>query len=163
VRLAAFPRILSAATAAVALVGGVAVHAPSAHADGFDVFWCWDDPIVSVGGHLVDIRTEQPLANLLTMRNTSLTVIIPQNVSGGVVLNDVSLFPMTTTVSATGPKYSGTGPIPFTVKATVTATKSYQVKLTALPVLDLKELLAGSTSTQGQSNTTITMQMTVAN
>jgi hypothetical protein len=145
-------------TGATLLIGTAAPLAQHAHAD---FFWCWDDPIVSVQGHLLEIRTGQPLANLLTMRSTALTVIVPQNVSGSVVLDDVSAFPMKTTISATGPAWKGSGAIPVTIEATVTAGKSYPVQLVALPLLNLSTPIAGPTSTQGQANATITMSVSL--
>lgn len=143
----------------VATIGAAAPQlSTGAHAD---FLWCWDDPIVSIQGHLLEIKTGQPLLNLLTMRNTALQIVIPSNVSGSVVLNDISAFPMQTTISPTGAAWSGKGSIPVTIKAVVTAGVSYSVQLTAQPLLDLTHLLAGAKSTQGTTNTTITLTTTV--
>ncbi|HZU76443.1 MAG TPA: hypothetical protein VFA70_06735 [Dehalococcoidia bacterium] len=154
-------RLIAPLAAAVVLFAGAAPQFTShAHAD---FLWCWDDPIVSVQGHLLEIRTGQPLGDLLTMRNTNLVVVIPKNTTGSVVLNDISAFPMTTTISATGPAWSGSGAIPVTVKATVAAGVSYPVQVVGQPVASLVPLtvLGAAGSASGKTNTTITMAMSL--
>jgi hypothetical protein len=131
--------------------------------------WCFDDPIVAVNGRLVDIRVQMPVRNLLSMRSTTLTVIIPKNTTGAVVVDDISAFPMKTTVSATGPAWDGRGALPITVVTNVSAATSYPIKVTALPVASLDSvrgllnpgntLLAGSTSATGTANTPLKMSM----
>jgi hypothetical protein len=123
--------------------------------------WCADDPIISVGGRLVDIQVQMPLANLLTMRSTDLTVVVPQNVSAFVVLDDISAFPMHTTIARTGPAWSGSGPLPITIQVHVNASTNYPIRLKATPVLVLSTLLAGPTTAQGVANTTLSMPMTL--
>lgn len=124
-------------------------------------FWCWDDPIISVNGNLVDIRVDLPLAKLLAMRSTTLTVVVPKNVSGAVVLNDISVFPMKTTISATGPAWSGKGSIPITINTMVTSGGSFPIQVVATPVLNLTTLLAGPKSAAGTSNSPLSFAMTL--
>lgn len=133
-----------------------------AHADEL---WCFDDPIISVNGNLIDIKTELPLLDLLSMRTTTLTVVIPSNVSGSVVLDDVSAFPMKTTISRTGPTWLGIGSIPVTIKANVAASSNLPVQVVATPVANLLklQLLGSATSKSGTANTQIRMPMSVGN
>lgn len=123
--------------------------------------WCADDPIISVGGRLVDIQVQMPLANLLSMRSTELTVVIPNNVPGFVVLDDISAFPMRTTISRAGPSWSGSGPVPITVKVEVAAASNYPTRVVATPLLILSTPLAGPTTAQGVANTPLLMPMTL--
>src|SRR5581483_2692403 len=102
--------------------------------------WCFDDPVVSVNGNLVDIQVQLPLQYLLSMRRTTVTVVIPSNVRGAVVLNDVSAFPMTTTIAATGPRWSGSGPVPVTIVTSVQSAVSHAVKVQATPLANLSRL-----------------------
>lgn len=126
-------------------------------ATGYEV-WCADDPIVSVGGHLIDIQVQMPVDKLLTMRSTRLTVIVPQNVPGFVVLDDISAFPMQTTVVAGDPPWAGAGPVPVRVVVDVTAALSYPVRVAAKPV-DLGTLLTGPTFATGTANTRIELRL----
>jgi len=123
--------------------------------------WCADDPIISVGGRLVDIQVQVPLANLLTMRSTNLTVVVPRNVNAFVVLDDISAFPMNTTISRTGPSWSGSGPLPITVNVQVSASTNYPIRVSATPVLVLSTLLAGPTTAEGVANTPLSMRMSL--
>ncbi|HEV2106814.1 MAG TPA: hypothetical protein VGR16_00975 [Thermomicrobiales bacterium] len=109
------------AAAALLLSGG---------ATAYEV-WAADDPVVSVEGRLVDIQVQMPLDHLLQMRATTLTVIIPQNATGTVVVDDVSAFPMVTTIVARGPKWDGVGGLPVTVVVEVTAATNYPIRLAA--------------------------------
>jgi hypothetical protein len=131
--------------------------APHAHAEE----WCFDDPIVSVNGNLMDIRVTMPLGNLLTMRSTTVTVVVPRNVPGAVILPDISAFPMTTRVSPTGPTWLGFGPIPVTVNVLVNAGSRYQTSVVATPVLNLSNLLASPKSGSGTTNTPFSLSMTL--
>jgi len=119
--------------------------------------WCWDDPVVIVGGRIVDIRVQLPLANLLTMRSTTLTVVVPRNVTGFVLVDDVSAFPMRTTVSATGSAWNGSGPLPITLQAMVESPVAFNIHLVATPVVDLTRLLQAPTSAYGRAGTPLSM------
>ena len=150
-------RILLALCLPLCLVLGL-MPALAGHA-GADDIWCFDDPIISVNGHLVDVKVEMPLANLLTMRSTALTVVIPKNVPGFVVLNDISVFPMQTTISRTGAAWSGHGSVPITVLARVTASKTYAARMIATSDLALLLPLAPPVTVNGTSNTTMRLSM----
>ena len=119
--------------------------------------WCFDDPLISVGGRLVDIQVQIPVGNLATMRATTLTVVIPRNVSGGVLVDDISAFPMTTTISRTGPSWNGLGGLPITVVVDVLAGETYPIRAVATPLLALGTPLADATVAYGYANTTLTM------
>jgi hypothetical protein len=123
--------------------------------------WCFDDPIVAVNGNLMDIRVTMPLANLLTMRNTSLTVTVPSNVSGAVILNDISAFPMQTTIAHNKTTWSGKGSIPVTIGVLVTATTTYSTSVVATPVLNLSNLFAMPVSASGTTNQAFSLSMSV--
>src|SRR4051794_16221173 len=114
-------RLAIAAAAALALCAIATIGRGDQKASAFET-WCFDDPVVSVNGNLVDIQVQLPLLNLLSMRRTTVTVVIPQNVKGYVVVNDISAFPMTTTISATGPTWSGKGAVTITVITNVQST-----------------------------------------
>src|SRR3712207_6095771 len=106
-----------------------------------------------VNGTLVDIRVGMPLAHVLTMRTTTLTVIIPRNVTGAVLVDDVSLFPMTTRIAATGAAWSGGGGIPITIVADVQAATAYPIQVVATPVATLTNPLAQPVTGSGTANT----------
>ncbi|MBI2760619.1 MAG: hypothetical protein HYX51_04235 [Chloroflexi bacterium] len=126
------PRLLVIVLAVLLSLAAVPVRAERESAD-----WSWDDPIVSVGGRLIDIQVQMPSKYLLTMRSTTLLVIIPSNVRGVVVLDDISAFPMDTMVRSWGPAWDGKGDIPITIVATVVAKADYDIRIVAKPVLNL--------------------------
>ena len=41
------------------------------HANAYDT-WCADDPVVWIGGHLLDVQVQVPVRYLITMRSTTL-------------------------------------------------------------------------------------------
>jgi hypothetical protein len=146
----------------IAVLCGIVVT-PAASAAAYET-WCADDPIVSIGGQLVDIQVQMPVAMLATMRSTSLTVTIPRNVSGAVVVDDVSAFPMKTEVEAKAPSWSGSGPLPVTIVVTVESSVSYEIRVVATPVADssaLSTTATGTTSTTGTTNSRLVMSMTL--
>jgi hypothetical protein len=130
----------------VAIVVGALTLSSPRQASAYDT-WCADDPIVWIGGHLLDVQVQMPVSRVLTMRSTTLTIIIPRNVPGFVLVDDISAFPMTTTVSARGPRWDGKGSLPITIIASVQATTSYEVRVTATPLLNSHSLTAGAAST----------------
>lgn len=93
--------------------------------------WCADDPVVAVEGRLLDIQVQMPVDHLLEMRSTTLTVVIPRNTTGAVVVDDVSAFPMRTSIAPTGPPWAGTGGVPVTLVVEVEAATSYPIRLVA--------------------------------
>lgn len=131
--------------------------------------WCFDDPVISIGGRLVDVQVQMPVQNLLTMRSTTLTIIIPSNVSGQVIVPNLSAFPMTINISRTGPAWNGRGGLPVTMLTNVTATTNYPVRLVATPVASLDSvsgvlnlsntLLAGTSVATGKANSTVKLSM----
>jgi hypothetical protein len=130
----------------VVIAAVVLAERGSRQADAYDT-WCADDPIVSIGGHLLDVQVQMPVNRVLTMRSTTLTIIIPRNVFGFVLVDDISAFPMTTKVEASGPHWNGKGSLPITIIASVQATTTYEVRLTATPLLNSQSLVAGSART----------------
>ena len=150
-------RLLLALCVPLCLVLG-AMPALAGHARADEV-WCFDDPVISVDGHLVDVKVEMPLANLLTMRSTATTVVIPKNVPGSVVLNDISAFPMQTTISRTGAAWSGHGSLPITILTTVTASQSYPARVIAEADLTGLLMLGRPATVNGITNTTMHLSM----
>ena len=144
-----------------ALVCALAVTLLSAgHAEAYET-WCFDDPVVSVNGRLVDIQVQMPSHKVSEMRSTKLTVVIPNNVSGSVVVDDVSAFPMQTTISPTGPKWDGSGPLSITIVVDVTTDTSYEVRVVATPLLNLTTPLAEPTTDTGTTNVPLRMPMSL--
>jgi hypothetical protein len=139
------------------VAGGLLRGAPAAHAD----MWCFDDPLVSVGGRLLDIRAGMPTANLLSARTTTLTVIIPQNVSGAVLVDDISAFPLQTTIVASGPVWGGSGPLPVTVRSYVAAATPFPTNLTVTPLVAPGVPLGSASSAFGSTNTPLTLTLTL--
>jgi hypothetical protein len=139
------------------LLTSITMARPAAAIEG----WCADDPLVAVNGSLLDIQVQMPVGQLLTMRSTTLTVIIPSNATGMVVLDNVSAFPMKTTVSATGPEWNSTGSIPITIVADVKADQDYPIRVVATPVLPIT-LLGGQSIAQGTANVPLSMPMMLA-
>ncbi|MGI8553644.1 MAG: hypothetical protein ACR2PL_23080 [Dehalococcoidia bacterium] len=154
-----FRSLLAAPLAALVLAGGALVQ--PAMPTRAEEIWCFDDPVVAVNGHLLDIKVEQPLANILTMRSTTITVVIPKNVPGSVTMNDVSAFPMQTAVSRTGAAWSGSGAIPVTIVTSVSAKSNYPVQVAATPVLNVLGLLGSPSTATGTANTAIKLSTKV--
>ena len=131
----------------VIAVAALALSSPK-RASAYDT-WCADDPIVWIGGHLLDVQVQMPVNRVLTMRSTTLTIIIPRNVFGFVLVDDISAFPMKTTVQPSGPHWNGKGSLPITIVALVQATVSFEVRVTATPLLNSQSLVTGLTKTLG--------------
>jgi hypothetical protein len=123
--------------------------------------WCADDPVVSVNGNLLDIQVQMPVNHVLTMRQTTLTIVIPENTSGTVVVDDVSAFPMTTRIAKTAPAWSGSGPIPITIVVEVSASSDYPVRIVATPLANLTTPLAAPSTLYGTANTPLVMPMSL--
>jgi hypothetical protein len=154
-------RLVLAVVAAAALA--VVAVTPD-RADAWEV-WCFDDPIISVNGNLVDVQVQMPLRNLLTMRSTNLTIVIPSNTRGAVVVDDISAFPMTTRISPTGPAWNGRGGIPITVVVDVAAASNYPFRVTAKQLATRSDLVGGLLSpaaiAYGTANTRLAMPITI--
>jgi hypothetical protein len=121
--------------------------------------WCADDPVVAIEGRLLDIQVQMPVSSVASMRSTTLTVIIPQNAAGHVVVDDISAFPMKTTVVARGPKWGRAGPVPVTIVVEVTAATSYPIRVTATPLLNLATVLTAPETAAGTANTRIELKL----
>ncbi len=117
----------------------------------YDV-WSADDPVVLIGSHLLDIQVQLPTAELLTMRSTTLTVRIPSNVSGTVVVENTSAFPMQVIIVPTGAAWDGRSPLPITLVVDVTADKRFPIRLVATPLLALGVPAAAATRVEGTAN-----------
>ncbi len=123
--------------------------------------WCADDPIVSIDGRLLDIQVQMPTSQLTTMRSTTVTVVIPQNLAGHVVVDDVSAFPMQTQVVPRGKPWDGTGPIPVDVVVEVTASSDYPVRVAVTPLLNVTTPSASATTVTGTANSRIVVPLVV--
>ena len=140
----------------------VAVLAPllPAQVDAIET-WCVDDPLVSVDGRLVDIQVQIPADHVATMRSTRLTIIVPRNAAGTVLVDDVSAFPMQTTISPSGPSWDGVGPLPLTLVVEVAASTRYPIRVVATPLLTLGTPLAPPTTATGTSNVPLRVSMSL--
>ena len=123
--------------------------------------WCADDPVVSVNGRLVEIQVQMPTSMVATMRSTTLKVIVPKNVPAEVVVDDVGAFPMETTISPTGPKWDGDGPLPITIVVDVTASTSYEIRVVATQLLTLGAPVGERTTATGTTNIPLRMSMSL--
>lgn len=123
--------------------------------------WCADDPLVSIEGRLLDIQVQVPAGQLVTMRATTLTVVIPHNATGEVLLAGVSAFPMRTTIATTGPRWDRTGALPVTVVVKVEATARFPIRLTATPLLNLTMPAAPATMAEGTTNVPLRVALTL--
>ncbi|MER3419047.1 MAG: hypothetical protein C4290_00305 [Chloroflexota bacterium] len=123
--------------------------------------WCADDPLVAVDGRLLDIQVQMPLQNVATMRATTLTVVIPSNVAGSVLVDDVSAFSMQTRVVASAPAWDGRGPLPITVIVDVTATVSYPIRAVITPLTGAGVPLAAPIVATGTANTRLMVPFTL--
>ena len=121
--------------------------------------WCFDDPIVSVDGPLVDIQVQMPRERVATMRSTTLTIIIPKNTTGAVVVDDVSAFPMHTTISPSGPKWDGSGSLPIRIVVEVAADTDYDIRVVGTPLSALGVSLGSATMAMGRTNIPLRMGM----
>ena len=152
-------RLVLASLAALLLCAPVGVPVLPATASAG---WCWDDPLVLVNGRLLDIRVGMPIEYVATMRTTTLTIIIPRNVVGAILVHDVSAFPMTTQLAATAPPWNGRGEVPVRIVADVQASTSYPIALVATPLLTGREVLAPAIQATGTANTPLSLALTLS-
>jgi hypothetical protein len=124
--------------------------------------WCADDPVVAINGLPLDVQVQLPTADALTLRSTALTIVIPRNVTGQVVVNDVSAFPMTTVIAATAPPWFGRGMLPITIQVEVTAAITVPVQVVATQTPTGPALLPNQVSASGSANTTLVVPMNLA-
>ena len=99
--------------------------------------WCADDPVIMVGGRIADIQLQMPATQVAAMRSTALVVTVPRNVAGTVLIDDVSAFPMQTTILPLGPTWDGNGAIPITVIVQVDADAWYPIRVVITPASKL--------------------------
>jgi len=148
-------RALTALTLLLATTFALTATAP--HTQAFEA-WCFDDPLIAVNGRLMDVQMRMPVAYAQTARSTALTIIVPKNVTGIVVLDDVSAFPMHTTISATAPAWSGTGAIPVVIQAYVSSATTFPTSVVATPLLAPGQIIGPSVSASGTTNSLITLK-----
>ena len=153
------PLLKGSARGAVLFMALLVITSVFPHRAGAIETWCADDPLVSVGGRLLDIQVQMPVANVATMRSTTLTVIIPRNVSGAVLVDDVSAFQMRTIISPTGPAWNGTGGLPVTIRVDVESPAEFPLRVVATPLLAPGAPLAGPTTAYGKANTPLLLKM----
>jgi hypothetical protein len=140
---------------AVVILALLLLARPVSAVDG----WCADDPVLVVHDITLDLQVQMPTTDVLTMRTTTTTVVIPRNVSGQVLVDDVSAFPMTTRVTATGPAWSGSGAMPITIQVDVTAATSYPERVVATQPLTLTQILPNQATTTGTANTPLVLSL----
>ncbi len=148
--------LVAVVTLAVVLLALLAPLAGPVHAvDG----WCADDPVLEVNGIALDLQVQMPVSDVLTLRSTTTTVVIPSNVRGRVLVDDVSAFPMTTRVAAIGAPWSGSGALPITVLVDVSAATSYPERVVATQPLTLTQILPNQATAMGTANTRLVLSM----
>jgi hypothetical protein len=121
--------------------------------------WCADDPVLAINGITLDLQVQMPATEVLTLRSTTTTVVIPSNVHGQVLVDDVSAFPMTTRVAAIGSPWSGNGALPITVLVDVTAATSYPERVVATQPLTTTQILPNQATATGTANTRLVLSM----
>ena len=131
--LAAAPRLLAAALAALLLLGVAAVRVPPARAN---LAWCWNVPGLVVGGRAVQLKLGVPLGEVATVTGSTLVVTVPAGVPATLAAANAAAFITRLRLDvalATDPSlaYSGTGPVPVRVEATVNAPTSTRTVLVA--------------------------------
>jgi hypothetical protein len=99
-----------------------------------DWVWCWDDPTLTVNGRVVHINTGVPTDQRKLIEHVVLTVVVPEGVSAnlsGVNAAQGTGSLRTITVLQYAGTYSGSGPIPVTVTATVSGPAGVPTMLSA--------------------------------
>ncbi len=121
--------------------------------------WCADDPVLVINGITLDLQVQMPATQVLTARSTTTTVVVPSNVQGQVLVDDVSAFPMTTRVAPIGSPWSGNGALPITVLIDVTAATSYPERVVATQPLTVAQALPNQATATGTANTRLVLSM----
>ena len=99
------------------------------------VGWCLDDPTLVVNGRTVHINIGVPSDLRRSVDYVTLVVEVPSNVSASLsgtnAAQGTGILGVRSTLSFTGAIYSGTGPIPVTVTATVNSAVVMPTRLSA--------------------------------
>jgi hypothetical protein len=143
---------LAAATAVLVAVASL-FHRPAPAAA--DWVWCWDDPTLTVNGRVVHLNTGVPTDHRQVIESVVLTVTVPAGVTAnlsGVNAAQGTGSLRTTTVLQYAGTYSGSGPIPVQVTATVIGPPGVPTQLTAWQA---------SVGDRGQTAATMGMTMTL--
>ncbi len=131
-----FPRVtafvrggLITALSGVALLAAGSWHARSASA--FDV-WCYDDPLVSINGRIVDtqVGVQAPLQTAQSaVQAATITYILPSNVSASLIASTNWVFPENVVFQNSAPAWNG-GAIPVTIQVSFQATSTLNAGVT---------------------------------
>jgi hypothetical protein len=135
-------RIASCAALGVFLLALVAAATPPTASA--DVIWCWDDPVVLIGGHAVSISVgvyDDPLTVMEDVRAAHFTIVVPNGVSAAHVASTNLYFPEHVRFERRGDWMPGQ-PIPVSVRVRFEATRELPAKL---KILYLSRLLPATT------------------
>jgi hypothetical protein len=121
-------RRLSLMLVACALVAGLAL-APAGPTRAADE-WCWNDPTLVINGKTVHIDIGAPVSMKDLIFNSSITVIVPANVTASLSGTNAVNFPTTVTLVQSG-TWAGTGPVSVTATAVVDVSSSVAAGLKA--------------------------------
>jgi hypothetical protein len=118
--------------------------------------WCYSDPIVYVGGKLLDFDVVMPLENVRDVGGTVVTQIsVPKGTTVLVVFVDQTLYRHDVRVRYAG--RAGTSSFPVVIETYVPSAKSFPVKITSV---DTSGLLSLTATTEGTSNMTVRHKLT---
>jgi hypothetical protein len=103
--------------AALMVTAAATVAAPARPADA-SWGWCWDDPTLVIGGQAVHIDLGVPADQRSLIKGSTLTVVVPSNVTAYLAGTNAAYFPITVTIVRSG-TWNGVGSIPVTAKGVV--------------------------------------------
>jgi hypothetical protein len=126
-----------------------------------DIIWCWDDPVVLIGGRTVSISVgvyDDPLTVMRDVEVAHVTIIVPNGVSTLLVASTNLYFPERVTFVKRGAWTPGQ-PIPVTVTVTFEARRDLPAALRSVYLSGLLPATAeDSDTTTGKLRTSFTLQ-----
>ncbi len=92
--------------------------------------WCWEDPIVSINGHVVHIDLGMAKADLPKLTGTvQVTIFVPQGVPASVVNVDQTYFKENVRIMRSWEVWKSGEPIPVFVSVYVPSSSSVKVAM----------------------------------
>ena len=114
-----------------------------------DMVWCWDDPVVLIGGHAVSISVgvyDDPLTVMDDVQAAHFTIVVPNGVSTALVVSTNVYFPEHVRFERRGTWTPGQ-PIPVKVTVRFDATQNLPAALKIVYPSGLLPDTTGDTST----------------
>jgi hypothetical protein len=104
-------------TLALLIMAGIAAGTGASRASAFEA-WCFDDPVLVVGGQAIHIDLGVPVGQRALIKGSTLVVTVPTNVATYLAGTTAYNFPITVTIIRNG-SWSGSGSIPVTATGVV--------------------------------------------